>query len=125
MLLKSLFDPEPAAVPVAAGTPATAATAAIQPEAEIASAPAVADCACATVTAHAMHRDEAHDEAHDEPNDTATTPHPTSDPLLDRIDALGEIVLTLDAQLRAQNASHTALCLRLHDELGALRRTLR
>lgn len=119
MLLKSLFDPEPAAVPVAAGTPA------IQPEAEIASAPAATVCACAPVTAHAMHRDEAHDEAHDEPNDTATTPHPTSDPLLDRIDALGEIVLTLDAQLRAQNASHTALCQRLHGELGALRRSLR
>jgi hypothetical protein len=115
MLLKSLFDPEPAVVPPPAATPA------IQPEAEIASAPAAADCACATVTAHAMHRDETHDE----PNDTATTPHPTSDPLLDRIDALGEIVLTLDAQLRAQNASHTALCQRLHGELGALRRMLR
>jgi hypothetical protein len=46
------------------------------------------------------------------------------DPLLDGIDALGEIVLALDAQLRAERSSSMALRLRLNHELGALRRVL-
>ncbi|WP_322003951.1 hypothetical protein [Paraburkholderia tropica] len=123
MLLKSLFDPEPAAVPVAPATPvttpthATPATAVMSPEAGTASAPAAAD--------GTLPRNEAHDKPNDDSNDTAGTPLHATDPLLDGIDALGEIVLTLDAQLRAQNASHTALCQRLHGELGALRRALR
>jgi hypothetical protein len=46
------------------------------------------------------------------------------DPLLDGIEALGEIVLALDAQLRAERSSSTALRLRLNHELAALRRVL-
>lgn len=50
--------------------------------------------------------------------------HRGHDPLLDCIDALGEIVLSLDAQLRAERTTNTALHLRLNHELAALRRVL-
>lgn len=46
------------------------------------------------------------------------------DPLLDSIDTLGDIVLALDAQLRAERTSNTALHLRLNGELHALRNVL-
>lgn len=46
------------------------------------------------------------------------------DALLDGIEALGEIVLALDAQLRAERSSSQALRLRLNHELAALHRVL-
>ncbi|WP_310632032.1 hypothetical protein [Paraburkholderia sp.] len=109
MLLKSLFDTEPAAVPTSTAAPVAgpAAASAIPP------APAAPGGQSAHESADTL--------SHAEPS---APPH-TPVPLLDGIDALGEIVLTLDAQLRAERATHSALCQRLHGELGALRRTLR
>ncbi|QGZ63770.1 hypothetical protein [Paraburkholderia acidisoli] len=52
----------------------------------------------------------------------AEVPH---DPLLDSIDTLGDIVLALDAQLRAERMTNTALHSRLNGELNALRNVLR
>lgn len=46
------------------------------------------------------------------------------DPLLDGIDALGEIVLALDAQLRAERCSTAQLRSCLNDELTSLRTAL-
>lgn len=48
--------------------------------------------------------------------------HP--DPLLDAIDALGETLLALDAQLRAERCSTAQLRTCLNDELTSLRTTL-
>lgn len=49
---------------------------------------------------------------------------PDPDPLLATIDALGEIVLALDAQLRAERCSTAQLRSCLNDELTALRTAL-
>ncbi|CAD6556322.1 hypothetical protein LMG27952_06062 [Paraburkholderia hiiakae] len=46
------------------------------------------------------------------------------DPLLDSIDALGKIVLALDAQLRAERSSSAQLRSCMNDELAALRTAL-
>lgn len=46
------------------------------------------------------------------------------DPLLDCIDTLGEVVLSLDAQLREERTSNTALRSSLNRELAALRNVL-
>lgn len=47
-----------------------------------------------------------------------------ADPLLDGIDALGKIVLALDAQLRAERCSSAQLRSCLNDELAAIRTAL-
>ena len=51
-------------------------------------------------------------------------PEPHPDPLLNCIDTLGEIVLALDAQLRAERFSSARLHSCLNDELTALRTAL-
>jgi hypothetical protein len=46
------------------------------------------------------------------------------DALIDGIEALGEFVLALDAQLRAERTRSTALRVRLNRDLAALRKAL-
>ncbi|WP_322030096.1 hypothetical protein [Paraburkholderia sp. J76] len=51
-------------------------------------------------------------------------PESEPEPLLDSIDALGKIVLALDAQLRAERSRSAELRSCLNDELSALRTAL-
>lgn len=101
MLFKSLFDIEPE-------SPAPEATLAPERKAEP--------------------RTEPEPPQHDEPEpqplpEDAVKRH--ADPLLDGIDTLGDIVLALDAQLRAERFSSQVLRHRLNDELAALSKVLR
>jgi hypothetical protein len=74
--------------------------------------------------ARAEHEVERCPEAESEPVVPVEDVKREPDALLDGINALGEIVLALDAQLRSERSRSVALRLRLNRELKALRNAL-